>query len=150
MSLNTFDSNPHDANLEMQVRDALEQYTPLSVWKHSVQVHANAGTVILSGVARSQAEKEVAENLVSRVKGVSTVQNRLIVDSDLELAVAQALAEDVRTCAGFPGILVGVVFGVVYLKGTAPTKELKQAAGEIASQVAGVARISNELKVPGN
>jgi osmotically-inducible protein OsmY len=150
MSLNTFDSNPHDANLETAVRDALEQYAPLSMWKHSVQVRANAGTVTLSGTARSQAEKEVAENLVSRVKGVSTVQNQLIVDSDLELAVAQALVSDARTRPGFPGILVGVVFGVAYLKGTAPTKELKQAAGEIASQVAGVARVSNELKVPGN
>ncbi len=150
MSSNTIDPNPHDANLETAVREALEQYAPLSVWKHSVQVHASAGTVTLSGTARSQAEKEVAENLVSRVKGVSTVQNQLTVDGDLEVAVAQALGEDARTRAGFPGILVGAVFGVVYLKGTAPTKELKQAAGEIASKVSGVARVSNELKVPGN
>ena len=148
MSPTNSDSTPHDASLELTVRDAFDRYTTLRIWKHSIQVKANAGTVVISGAVRSQADKEIAEKAAQSVKGVSAVQNQLVVDGDLELAIAQALSADSRTSAGFPGILVGVVFGVAYLKGTAPSEELKKAAGEVTGKVAGVARVSNELIVP--
>ncbi len=148
MSPNNSDSTPHDANLELTVRDALDRYTTLRIWKYSIQVKANAGTIVISGAVRSQADKEIAEKAAQSVKGVSAVQNQLVVDGDLELAIAQALSADPRTSAGFPGILVGVVFGVAYLKGTAPSEEIKKAAGEIAGKIAGVVHVSNELIVP--
>ncbi len=150
MSTNTLNSTQRDARMEAAVRDALDRYAPLRMWRHSFQVQASDGKVVLSGSVRSQPEKEMAETLARQVRGVASVENQLMVDSDLELAVAQALGTDARTLAGFPGILVGVVFGVVYLKGTVPSEELKKAAGEIASRVAGVQRISNELRVPAN
>lgn len=148
MSPNNSGAIQHDANLEIAVRDALDQNALPRIWKHSIQVRASAGTVVLSGAVRNHTIKEIAENLARAVKGTSAVQNEIVVDSDLELAIAQALASDPRTRTGFPGILVGVVFGVVYLKGTAATEELKKAAGEIAGRIAGVLRVSNELMVP--
>jgi osmotically-inducible protein OsmY len=129
------------------VRDALNQHTPRRVWQHSIQIRADAGAVTLTGAVRGQAEKEIAERLARGVKGVSDVQNQLVADSDLELAVAAALNADARTRGAFPGILVGAVFGGVYLKGPVASEETKNAAGEIARRVAGVQRVLNELTV---
>jgi hyperosmotically inducible periplasmic protein len=148
MSSNQPGSTQHDADLTLAVCDSFDRHVTLRIWKHSIHVQAKAGTVMLTGAVRSQSDKEIAEKSAQGVKGVTAVENQLVVDSDLELAIAQALAADSRTLAGFPGILIGVVFGVAYLKGTAPTAEIKKVAGEIASQIAGVLRISNELIVP--
>ncbi len=141
-------STQHDADLAVAVCESFDRHATLRIWKRSIEVQANAGTVVLTGAVRSQSDKEIAEKSARGVKGVTAVENQLVVDGDLELAIAQALAADSRTRAGFPGILIGVVFGVAYLKGTAPTAEVKKTAGEIASKIVGVLRISNELVVP--
>ena len=148
MTPNTDDSVRHDASLEQAVRNALDHYTPLRMWRHSFQIQASDGKATLTGNARSQAEKEVAGNLARAVKGITTVDNQMIADGDVELAVAQALGVDERTRDAFPGILVGVVFGTVYLKGTAASDAVKKAAGEIASGIQSVQRVSNELILP--
>jgi osmotically-inducible protein OsmY len=139
--------NEVDEELIVAVRDALDQYAPVHIWGDGIQIDARAGTVVLSGVTRSRSSKETAERIARSVKGVSSVDNRLVVDPDVELAIAQALAADPRTRGGFPGILVGVVFGVTFLKGTVPTAEMKAAAEEIARQIPGVKSVSNELTV---
>lgn len=144
----TYDGrNTADAELIVAVHDALDAYTPIHIWGDGVQIDAHAGTVVLSGVVRSRSAKETAERIAGKVKGVSAVDNRLVVDPDVELAVAQALAADPRTRGAFPGILVGVVFGVTYLKGSVPTAEMKSAAEEIARKIPGVKFVSNELGI---
>jgi len=150
MTLNTAGKHGHspaDNKLTMAVCDALMRYTPIRIWGHNVDVAVHAGTVILSGVARSRAARETAEKLARGVRGVTSVENRIVVDNDVEVAVAQALASDPRTRAGFPGILIGVVFGVAYLKGMVRSAEIKDAATGIVSRVAGVQHVSNELMV---
>jgi osmotically-inducible protein OsmY len=139
--------NAADEDLVVGVRDALDQYTPIHIWGDGVQIDAHAGTVVLSGVTRSRSAKETAGRIARAVKGVSTVDNRLVVDPDVELAIAQALAADPRTRAAFPGVLVGVVFGVTFLKGAVPTAEMKAAAEEIARKTPGVRSVSNELAI---
>ncbi len=139
--------NQVDEELITAVRDALNQYTPIHIWGDGIQIDARAGTVTLAGVTRSRSSKETAERIARSVKGVSMVQNHLVVDPDVELAIAQALAADPRTQGGFPGILIGVVFGVTFLKGTVPTAEMKAAAEEIARKIPGVRSVSNELAV---
>ena len=57
-------------------------------------------------------------------------------------------AVDERTRDAFPGILVGVVFGTVYLKGTAASEAVKKAAGEIVGRIENVRQVSNELVLP--
>jgi osmotically-inducible protein OsmY len=147
MSSNTFNATQRDESLEQAVRDALARYAPLQMWQHSIAMQAGEGTVVLNGNVRSQAEKEIAEKLARSVKGVTSVENQLIVDGDLEVALAQALGVDARTNSAFPGILVGVVFGTAFLKGRVASEDVKKAAGEITSQVTGVQRVSNELIV---
>ncbi len=134
--------------LAISVREKLRQYAPLRLPVNDLQVGSRNGAVTLSGKVRSQAIKNTAEELARKVRGVSTVENRLIADTDVEVAVAQALASDARTRAGFPGILVGVVYGTAFLKGTVASAEIKKAAGEIAAKVPGVLRVSNELVAP--
>ncbi len=139
--------NTVDEDLVMAVRDALDRYTPIHIWGDGVQIDARSGTVTLSGVVRSRSAKETAGRSAKSVKGVSTVDNRLVVDPDVELAIAQALAADPRTQGAFPGILVGVVFGTTFLKGTVATAEMKAAATEIASKIPGVKSVSHELVI---
>ena len=127
------------------VRDALSKYDPVRIWGDDVLLGAQGSTITLSGYVRSRSSKEMAGRLASQVSGVSAVDNKLVVDSDVEMAVAQALGADPRTQSSFPGILVGVVFGVNYLKGVVKTPEIKTAAGEIAAKVPGVRTVSNEL-----
>lgn len=134
-----------DELLEVAVREALDAYSPTHSWGDGIQVRAHAGAIVLAGAVRTHSAKETAEQIVRRVKGVTAVENALTVDAAMELAIAQALAADARTHDAFPGILVGVVFGVCYLKGAVPTAEVKAAAGEIARKVEGVRSVSNEL-----
>ncbi len=141
-----YDGRPaSDEWLEVVARDALNAYSPAYSWRDGIGVTAHNGVVTLVGAVRTNSAKETAEQVVRRAKGVTSVQNDLTVDALTELAVAQALADDPRTHDSFPGILVGVVFGVCYLKGTAPNAQVKTAAGEIASKIPGVKSVSNEL-----
>lgn len=142
-----YDGRPaSDELLEVAVRDALNAYSPTHSWGDGIQVNAHAGAIVLAGAVRTRSAKETAEQAVRRVKGVTAVQNDLTVDAQIEVAIAQALAADARTQDAFPGILVGVVFGVCYLKGVVPTAEAKTAAAEIAAKIPGVKQVSNELK----
>ena len=136
-------------NLARAVQDALMQYTPLRIWKHSLKVIVEDGSVVLTGTLRNHSAKTTAERIARSVKGVTVVKNQIVVDDDVEVAVAQALAADPRTLAGFPGIVVGVVFGVTYLKGTVASAAIKDAATEVAIKLAGIKHISNELVVAG-
>ncbi len=141
-----YDGRPaSDELLEVAVREALDAYSPTHSWGDGIQVSARGGTIELAGAVRTRSAKETAEQVVRRVKGVTALKNDLTVDAEMELAVAQALAADPRTHDAFPGILVGVVFGVCYLKGVASTAEAKTAAGEIARKIPGVRSVSNEL-----
>ncbi len=142
-----YDARPaSDELLEVAVREALDAYSPTHSWGDGIQVTARAGAVLLAGAVRTRSAKETAEQVVRRVKGVTEVQNDLTVDAQIEVAIAQALAADTRTRDAFPGILVGVVFGVCYLKGVVPTAEVKSCAAEIASKIPGIRSVSDELQ----
>ncbi len=137
-----------DTELEEAVRGAILRYGTLRIWGHAFQVEADDGVVTLVGHVRTAVSKETAERIVRQVSGVKAVKNKLIVDTDLEVAVAQALANDPRTVAGFPGILVGSAFGEIFLKGMVASREIKEAASEVAGRVPGVREVTNELAVP--
>lgn len=154
MATNTYATNgaptEADLDLEIEVRDALRAYDPLHMFDDALNINARGGTVTLSGPVRSRSAWENAAQLVGKVNGVTRLENKLVVDLDVEVLVAQALAADPRTQVLFPGVLVGVVFGMVYLKGEAPSADVKVAATEVASKVPGVVAVSNELVTPPN
>ncbi len=137
-----------DTELEDAVRNAILRYGTLRIWGHALSVEATDGVITLSGHVRTRVSKETAASIVREVAGVRAIKNKLFVDTDIEVAVAQALANDPRTVKGFPGILVGSGFGEVFLKGPVASQEIKTAAGEIAAKVPGVRTITNELVAP--
>ncbi len=152
MATNTFSGNgaptEADYDLEIEVREALAKYDPLRMFGDALTIIVRGGKVTLEGPVRSQSARDKATKLAGQVKGVTTLENNLVVDTDVEVLVAQALAADPRTQVLFPGVLVGVVFGMAYLKGEAPSAQVKQAAGEVAGKVPGVVAVSNDLLTP--
>lgn len=137
-----------DRELEQTTMDMLAHYPERRFWTDALDIRAHDGIIDLAGHVRTRAEKLVAGNFVRGVAGVQAVNNNIIVDTDLEVAVAEALAKDARTRDGFPGILVGSAFGDVFLKGSVSSQAIKTAAAEIASKVPGARSVSNQLVAP--
>jgi hypothetical protein len=65
---------------------------------------------------------------------------------EVEQRVRTRLGEDPRT-ADMPRVNVEVIDGVAELRGAAPSPEAREAAGEIASEVAGVSEVRNLIVV---
>jgi osmotically-inducible protein OsmY len=137
-----------DAELEEAAQEALLRYGTLRIWGHAMQITSSRGVVTLEGHVRTLPSRDLTVRLIGQVPGVKQIVNNLYVDTDLEIAAAQALAKDPRTVSGFPGILVGCAFGEVLLKGNVSSPETKKAAGEIVSRVPGVRHVTNELVAP--
>lgn len=137
-----------DLELEAAARGAIERLPNLRIWGHALQIAARDGVVDLFGHVRTRTSKETAARVVRQLAGVKGVTNNLYVDTELEIAVAQALAQDPRTVGGFPGILVGSAFGEVALKGNVPAPEMKKAAEQVAAKVPGVRAVNNQLVAP--
>lgn len=148
MAETTMTPSTQDQELAQAAERALMSYAGVRVWTDALEINANNGIVDIGGHVRTRAEKEVTEDVVLKVKGVKDVVSHLYVDSDLEIAVAQALGKDARTRGSFPGILVGSGFGEIYLKGDVASEDIKKAAGEIAGKVEGVKYVSNQLVAP--
>ena len=141
-------NNVKDRQLEDLVREAIERYATLRIWDHMLQIQADDGLVTLTGHVRTAPSKETAERIVRQVPGVRAIDNRLLIDTDLEIAVGRALAENAVTASSFPGILIGSAFGEIHLKGHVASPEIRQAAEQIAGQVPGVRAVKNELFAP--
>ncbi|HZQ06920.1 MAG TPA: BON domain-containing protein [Anaerolineae bacterium] len=144
----TMARSAQDEALEATIIDTLMNYSGVRVWTDALNLQVRGGVVQLGGHVRTQAEKEVTEEVILKVKGVQDVWSNLYVDTDLEIAVAQALGNDPRTRGSFPGILVGSGFGEIFLKGAVASQEIKKTAGEIAAQVPGVREVTNALEAP--
>jgi hypothetical protein len=144
----TIARSAQDEGLVQAALDTLINYPGVRVWTDALEINAQNGVVELGGHVRTTAEKEVTENVILQVKGVKDVVSHLVVDTDLEIQVAQALGNDARTRSSFPGLLVGSAFGEVYLKGSVASADLKKAAGDIAAKVPGVRTVNNQLMAP--
>lgn len=138
---------PQDLDLADQVREHIRRVMPNPLWIESFVITAHNGQVDLAGQVRTRATKERAESAARQVPGVTAVKSSVLVDTDLEIAVAGALGADPRTVKSFPGILVGSQFGEMVLRGWVASAEVKQAAQQIAATVPGVRLIKNLLQV---
>lgn len=79
------------------------------------------------------ANKARAERLARQVPGVLQVENRIVPDREVEVAVTQVLARDART-RGQP-IYVYVKHGVVTLSGKIDSATVRAAAEEVAATI---------------
>jgi osmotically-inducible protein OsmY/sporulation protein YlmC with PRC-barrel domain len=139
-----------DQQLQWAVEDALWSDPTLIesvLYESTISVSARDGVVTLRGNVRSSAQRQYIEQVAARVKGVLSINNYLVADDELESTVTEALHDDPRTQG--TRINVHSWFGYVHLAGDVPTREVKEAAEQIAAQVPGVRSVVNLLTVSG-
>ncbi|HVN81436.1 MAG TPA: BON domain-containing protein [Terriglobia bacterium] len=113
-----------------------------AIWKYekirlldvdNFSVSVKKGIVQLCGHINRENNLQLIEKAARSVAGVVAVENNLVVDRDLTIWVAEALARDEHTR---PYVLaVGCIHGWVSLDGEVPTCELQSVAEEVAAQV---------------
>lgn len=133
------------------LRDAIEQalwgYPPVRSRDLPLDVDVfEDGRVRLSGYTPSLTIKEGVLEVASSVPGVEELEDRVYADPDLEVGVAQALANDGRTQHIPPGdVRLFAQLGVVVLVGRVPNEQDRQAAMNVAGEVEGVRRVIDRM-----
>jgi osmotically-inducible protein OsmY len=105
------------------------------------------GIVTLRGYVSTAANKKRADRAARSVPGVLEIDNQLVTDEEVVIAIAQALARDERTRE--PRIFVSAKHGVVVLNGRTETAETRAAAEEVAAIVPSVRGVVNYIQAPG-
>jgi uncharacterized protein YrrD len=111
------------------------------------RVSATDGVITLEGHATSRLRAAQMAAAVAAVPGVRGVENRLVCDDELTIAVARALDEDARTRGHL--IRVAAHRGAITLGGRAPVAETADVAERIAASVPGVLVVVNQLRTAG-
>lgn len=118
----------------------------------SIIVNAQDSKVFLKGTVSNHWQKRVAEDIATRIEGVSSVTNDLQVmpqsqktDAEIEEAVLAALVRDVWVDAD--DIEVQVVGSVVYLTGIVDSLLDKDMAEEDSWSIRGVSAVVNRLAI---
>lgn len=136
-------------DIEGRIEQALMAYEPVrsSLVPLRLEV-APAGHVRLQGWVRSRVIKDSIGNILQRVPGVAVQDLSLVVDSELEVKAARALATSQATASLDPGsVILRAYFGTMRLIGNVPTQSLKDGVAQVVAEVDGVRRLENELKV---
>jgi osmotically-inducible protein OsmY len=139
----------NDADIRQEVLDSLQRSRQIDA--NAVGVQVQSGTVRLTGHVPEQRQRQLAEDLVRSVTGVRHVDNLLqvqatpVTDEQIADQVRAAMARTLGLVAR--RIHVEVQGGVVTLSGGVGSHLTKSAAEDIASSVAGVASVVNELVV---
>jgi osmotically-inducible protein OsmY len=131
-----------------------------------IDTHVENGTVVLTGEVDSQIDKDLAAEIAQGTQGVTKVHNELTVkpgarkadtkdrdfndfvtDATLTAKVKFALIENDSTDG--LSIDVDTKESTVTLHGDVESAQVRELAGRIASNVEGVARVDNQLKIAG-
>lgn len=132
-----------------------------------IKVDTKDGTVTLTGNVATEKERERAERIATRTKGVKEVVSKLqVAPSDTIGAKASRMTDEaaqavsdtwitarVAASIRFSGdidhkhIHISTQDGVVTIRGRVSTASERDAATEIASEIAGVKRVDNQLSV---
>ncbi|MGD8801302.1 MAG: BON domain-containing protein [Desulfobacterales bacterium] len=139
-----------DAELARRVRTALLRDPNL--YQHEISVTVRNRAVRLSGAVYTDFEKSLAEDVVSRVKGVVLVVNNLIVNRSWTPKEDWAIRQDIMDELWWSPFIdeddvsVTVTDGVATLVGVVDTLRERQAATENAFE-GGAKHVLNHLKV---
>jgi hyperosmotically inducible periplasmic protein len=120
----------------------------------AIKIHADDGVVTLSGTVFEFSHKSMAEETVSSLPGVRSVNNQLSVTGSPNSANSDAwVAERVRgtllfhRSVSYVNTDVTVADGKVTLRGKASSEAEKQLTAEYAKDVAGVKDVDNQMTV---
>jgi osmotically-inducible protein OsmY len=113
----------------------------------SLSIDVKDGEVYLDGHLSQENNRPLIESIVRSVAGVVAVHSHLVLDRDLIIRVAQALANDERTR---PYILpVDAFHGWIHVGGEVPTRELQQVVEKVAGGVSGVRGVTILPRIAG-
>lgn len=150
---------------ETQALDRLDEYVPDAVlaekidhaiWENNAlwmtyysEFHASVkdGVVTLRGHVPTSFDKRTVETTVKSVAGVLGIENQLVADYDLTIAVAQALSRDEHTHLAM--ISVNSRKGIVSLSGHVECASVQYAAEGIAASIPNVCGVINYIQAPG-
>ena len=128
--------------------------------KDAISVQSVDGAVTLTGTVTEESHKSLAKETVANLPGVKSVDDQLVLKSDLPAENSDGwIGMKVKTVLFFHRNVnafkteVDVKDGVVTLKGEASSQAQKDLAGEYAKDVDGVKDVKNEMtvtKVPDN
>ena len=137
-----------DSTLVIEVERAMWDDVVLRrIANKGIHVTASCGIIVLEGYISNSALKARAEEAARQVSGVLGVENHLVVDEDLKIAAALAVAQDPHTRGD--RIFVGAHNGFINLNGEVFSEEARMAAEERAGNVPQVRGVLNTLRVPG-
>ena len=114
---------------------------------HEINVTVSHGIVILNGYVMTGSIKARAERATRRVLDVLGVENHLIPDDQVVIAVAQALAHDARTRE--QRVYVNARSGFVSLSGNVSSTAVRAAVEECAAGVPVVRGVLNHVQALG-
>jgi osmotically-inducible protein OsmY len=113
----------------------------------SLSIDVKDGEVYLDGHLSQENNRPLIESIIRSVAGVVAVHSHLVLDRDLIIRVAQALANDERTR---PYILpVDAFHGWIHVGGEVPTRELQQVVEKVAGGVSGVRGVTILPRIAG-
>lgn len=120
----------------------------------AIKVQSKDGIVTLTGTVSEESHKSMAEETVSNLPGVKSVNNQISITGSPASANSDAwIAERVRGTLLFHRSVsylntdVSVTDGEVTLRGTANSEAEKQLATEYAKDVSGVKDVDNQMTV---
>ncbi len=126
-----------DNGIQTEIWNAVRQYAGIrALDTGSFSISVKDDFVFLTGHVSNKYHHDLIEEVACSTPGVNTVHNKLVVDSDLTIQVAESLARDERTRHFI--LPVGCSHGWIRLGGVVPRRELQTAAEEIAAQVPAV------------
>jgi hyperosmotically inducible periplasmic protein len=123
-----------------------------------VNVDTSGGVVTLSGVVKTQSDKEQAERIAGNTEGVTRVINNITVaaNGEYEAVEGATTASDLTILSkiktryvaeGVIGANVRARDGVVTLSGVVEDSQTRVRAESIARATSGVRKVNNQLKV---
>jgi len=147
-----------DSRIESSAKQSYVFKTYLN--NDAIKIQSKDGVVTLTGTVAEESHKSLARETVSSLPGVESVDDQLVLKSDLPAENSDGwVGMKVKTALLFHRNVnafkteVGVKDGVVTLKGEASSQAQKDLAGEYAKDVDGVKDVKNEMtlaKVPDN
>jgi hyperosmotically inducible protein len=120
----------------------------------SIKTMSNDGVVTLTGTVSEESHKSLAQETVSSLPGVKSVDNRLVISGDqppensdgwLSMKVKGALLFNRNVSA--VNTEVYVTDGIVTLKGQADSQAQKDLTGEYAKDIDGIKGIDNQMTI---
>ena len=145
---NLNDHNEQSADIDNRIHDEIwdELYKRWEIRAldiSSFSVSVDNRRVQLRGHLTMESNRRLIESICASVPGVIGVDDCLVVDHELTLEVAQALAKDSRTRSQI--LPVGIYHGWVGIGGQVPSQSLQLAAEEVA---AGVPSVRGVISLP--